>query len=81
LRKSCDKSAVNITLHQARLKQEFVIDGLDDDGEAFMLGSGSLVHIDVKFLKKTGGYSLFEKYGDKKIRCILRSPEFIEQQL
>lgn len=61
--------------------QEFVIDGLREHGDAFMLGADKLIHIDVEFLKKTGGYSLFEKYGDKESRCITRSPEFIEQQI
>jgi hypothetical protein len=63
------------------LLQELAIDGLGENGQAFMLGSDSLIQINVEFLKKTGGYSLFEKYGDKKRRCILRSPEFIEQQI
>ncbi len=77
----------SITLHAEYFEdpyatfQELIIDGLQNDGQAYMLGAGILIDLDKELLKKTGGYSVFEKYGDKGKRCILRSAEYIEQQL
>jgi hypothetical protein len=64
------------------LLQELIIACGQPNGLAYMIGAGKLIRCDQKIIRTLGGcYSPFEKYGDTERRCILRSAEFVEQQI
>ena len=61
--------------------EELVHDTLKDNGVAFMLGTGLLVQVTKSMVTNKPYISIFEQEGDQEVRCILRSKEFVEQQL
>jgi hypothetical protein len=61
--------------------EDLAMDCLKPEGFGYMLGVNKLIFFNLQFLNAAGSYSLYEKFGDNERRCILRSPEFIEQQL
>lgn len=80
-----DKAKNIVTVEYKRdpyiILEDLAFDCLNSQGFGYMLGVNKLIFFDLELLRRTGSYSLYEQFGDNERRCILRSPEFIEQKL